>query len=340
MRRSPVKRILRSVLAVGVLVLGLSGTALAASSPAVTTGQATKITTTTAVLNAAVRPNSSQTTVGFQYGITSAYGQVSGNHVVGAGAKSVTVSIKITGLTPGTIYHYRVVASNNSGSAIGTDRTFTTAGPPPAAVVTGPAVSILKTAATVTGSVNPEGADTSWVVQYGVSTTYSAQTIPSQSLAKVSTSLPVSASLTGLASGTLFHYRIVAFHNGNVVSAGADATFFTEPAQRPKPRLSAKTTPSRDRHRPYAFSTSGTLGGANFIPAASRCTGTVKLGYFVGSRRIGTAVALVGPDCKFAASNSFRRLRAATPATIKIKIHFNGNGYLAPTDRTNSVTAG
>ena len=334
------KRILRSVLAIGVLVLSISATALAASSPTVTTGQATNITTTTAVLNAVVRPNGSQTTVGFQYGITSAYGQASGNHVVSAGTKSVTVSLKVAGLTPGTLYHYRVVASNNSGSATGADRTFTTTGPPPASVVTGPAVNILKKAATVTGSVNPEGADTTWVVQYGVSTTYGAQTIPAQSLAKVTTSLPVSATLTGLASGTLFHYRIVAFHNGNVVSPGADATFFTEPAQRPKPRLSTKTTPSRDRHRPYAFSTSGTLAGASFIPASSRCTGTVKLGYFLGRRRIGTAVASVGPDCKFTASNSFRRVRATTPATIKIKIHFNGNGYLAPTDRTNSVTAG
>jgi hypothetical protein len=335
-----VKRILRSVLGVAVLVLSITGTALAASSPTVTTGPATKITTTTAVLNADVRPNGNATTVGFQYGITSAYGLASNNHAVGAGAKSVIVSITITGLSPGTIYHYHVVASNNSGSTSGADRTFTTAGPPPAAVVTGPAVNILKTAATVTGSVNPEGADTSWVVQYGISTTYGAQTIPVQPLAKVATSLPVSATLTGLASGTLFHYRIVAFHGGNVVSAGADATFFTEPSRRPKPRLSARTTPSRDRHRPYAFSTSGTLGGASFIPAASRCSGTVKLGYFLGRRRIGTAVASVGPDCKFTASNSFRRVSAATPATIQIKIHFNGNGYLASADRANSVTAG
>jgi hypothetical protein len=335
-----VKRTTRSLLAVVVLVLSITGVAVAASSPTVKTGPASRVSDTSETLTATVNPNGNETGVGFQYGITSAYGQASNTHPIGTGNKPVTVTSTITGLTPGTVYHYHVIALNKAGSASGADRTFTTSGPPPAAVVTGPPVNVLKTVATVTGSVNPEGAETSWAVQYGLTTNYGVETVPAQPLAKVVTSLPVSATLTGLAPATLFHYRIVAFHNGNVTSTGADATFFTEPDRRPTPRLSAKTTPGRDRHRPYAYSTSGTIGGASFIPAASRCSGTVKLGYFLGKRRIGTVVAPVGPDCKFTADNSFRRVKAATPATIQIKIHFNGNGYIAPADRTNSVTAG
>jgi hypothetical protein len=335
-----VKATIRSLFAVAVLGLSITGVAIAASSPTVTTGPATKITNTSATLTATVNPNGNETGVGFQYGITSAYGLSSNNHPIGGGAKAVKVTSTITGLTPGTVYHYHVLAVNKAGSASGADRTFTTSGPPPAAVVTGPAVGVRKTVATVTGSVNPNGADTTWVVQYGLSTNYGVQTNPPQPLARVVTSLPVSATLSGLAPATLFHYRIVAYHNGNVVSAGADASFFTEPDRRPTPRLSAKTTPGRDRHRPYAYSTSGTLGGAGFIPAASRCSGTVSLSYLLGKRRIGTVVAPVGPDCKFTADNSFRRVPAATPAKIQIKIHFNGNGYIAPADRTNSVTAG
>lgn len=334
------KRTTRSLLAVVVLGLSITGVAWAASSPTVTTGPATNVMTTSATLTATVNPNGNQTGVGFQYGITSAYGQASNTHAIGSGTKPVTVTSTITGLTPGTVYHYHVIALNKAGSASGADRTFTTGGPPPAAVVTGPPVNVLKTVATVTGSVNPEGADTTWAVDYGLTTNYGVETVPAQPLAKVVTSLPVSAMLTGLSSATLFHYRIVAFHNGNVISTGADATFFTEPDRPPKPRLSARTTPGRDRHRPYAYSTSGTISGANFIPAASRCSGTVKVGYFLGKRRISTVVAPVGPDCKFTADNSFRRVKAATPATIQIQIHFNGNGYIAPADRTNSVTAG
>ncbi len=334
------KRTTTSLLAVAVLGLSITGVAVAASSPTVGTGPATNITDTSATLTATVNPNGNQTGIGFQYGITSAYGQASSTHQVGGGTKPVTVKSTITGLTPGTVYHYHVVALNKAGTASGADRTFTTTGPPPAAVATGPAVNVLKTVATVTGSVNPEGADTTWAVQYGLSASYGAETVPAQPLAKVATSLPVSTTLAGLSPATLFHYRIVAVHNGNVISTGADATFFTEPDRPPKPRVSAKTTPGRDRHRPYAYSTSGTIGGAGFIPATSRCSGTVTVGYFLGKRRIGTVVAPVGPDCKFTADNSFRRVKAATPATILIKIHFNGNGYIAPADRINSVTAG
>ena len=334
------KRTTRSLMAVAVLGLSITGVAVAASSPTVRTDPATNISTTTATLTATVNPNGNQTGVGFQYGITSAYGEASPNHPIGGGAKAVTVTSKITGLTPGTVYHYHVVALNQAGAATGADRTFTTTGPPPAAVVTGSAVNVRKTVATVTGSINPEGAPTEWVVQYGLDTNYGAQTNPVQPLSPVATSLPVSTNLAGLAPATLFHYRIVAYHGSAVVSAGADATFFTEPDIRPVPRLTAKTTPGRDRHRPYAYSTSGTLGGAGFIPAASRCSGTVKLGYFLGKKRIGTVVAGVGPDCKFTADNAFRRVKATTPATIQIKIHFNGNGYIAPADRANSVTAG
>ncbi|MGH2869472.1 MAG: fibronectin type III domain-containing protein [Solirubrobacteraceae bacterium] len=334
------KRTTTSLLAAVVLGLSITGVALAASSPTVRTGRAVSVSNTSETLTATVNPNGNETGVGFQYGITNAYGQSGTNQAVGAGAKPVTVKSTITGLTPGTVYHYHVFALNKAGSASGADRTFTTSGPPPAAVVTGPPVNVRKTVATVTGSVNPEGAETTWAVDYGLTTNYGVETVPAQPLAKVATSLPVSATLAGLAPATLFHYRIVAFHNGNVTSTGADATFFTEPARRPNPRLSAKTSPGRDRHRPYAFSTSGTIGGASFIPAASRCSGTVKVGYFLGKRRIGTVVAPVGPDCKFTADNSFRRVKAATPATIRIKIHFNGNGYIAPADRTNSVTAG
>ncbi|MGI9184307.1 MAG: hypothetical protein ACR2GZ_04965 [Solirubrobacteraceae bacterium] len=334
------KRITRSLLAVVVLGLGITGVAVAASSPTVTTGPASSVSNSSETLTATVNPNGNQTGVGFQYGITNAYGQSSTTHPVGGGTKPVTVKSTITGLTPGTVYHYHVVALNKAGSALGADRTFTTSGPPPAAVVTGFPVNVRKTVATVTGSVNPEGAQTSWAVEYGLTTSYGAQTIPAQPLAKVVASLPVSTTLSGLSPATLFHYRIVAFHNGNVTSTGADATFFTEPDRPPKPRLTAKTSPGRDRHRPYAYSTAGTVGGASFIPAASRCSGTVKVGYFLGRRRIGTVVAPVGPDCKFTADNSFRRVKAATPAKIQIKIHFSGNGYIAPADRTNSVTAG
>src|SRR3982074_2246722 len=44
------------------------------------------------------------------------------------GTTPVEVSAPISGLSPHTIYHYRIVASNAGGSSVGADQTFTTAG--------------------------------------------------------------------------------------------------------------------------------------------------------------------------------------------------------------------
>lgn len=329
-------------LLIATLVAGLAttGVAAAASTPAVTAESAVNVANTTATLTATINPNGSATGYSFQYGPTNAYGLSTTSHRLHAGSHPVMVHINIAGLTPGTPYHFHVSALNGAGSASGADKTFTTTGPPPAAVVTGPAVNVGKTGATATGSINPQGAATTWAVQYGVSSNYGSQTIPPQSLAAVSTSLPVSAALSGLAPGTLFHYRLVAYHGGNIVSTGADATFFTEPSTRPKPRLSVHSSPSRDRRKPYAFTTTGKLTGANNIPSTYKCSGTATLKYYLGRKKIGSVIAQVGPDCSFSEQNSFRRVRAATPARVTIKVHFNGNGYIAPVDRSNAVTAG
>lgn len=316
----------------------LAGVAWAAASPTVSTGAATKIGDTTAVLTGTVNPNGARTNYTFIYGPTAAYGGTTAAKSAGAGAKGVSVSRTITGLTPGTVYHYRLTALNRAGAATGADRTFTTGGHPPAAVVTGAPVSVGKSAATATGTINPEGAVTDWVVQYGLTAAYGYQTFP-QALPAVTTPTAVAAPLAGLAPATLFHYRIVAYH-GNIPSAGADATFFTEPLRRPVPRLSVHTRPGRARRSPYRFTTAGVIRGAGFIPAAQRCTGNVGVRYDNGRRQLAFVIAPVAPNCSFTAPASFRRLHGPAPAAITVKITFRGNGYIARKTATNHVVAG
>jgi hypothetical protein len=322
-----------------VIALSVTGVALAASSPTVITGAASSITDTSAVLHARVNPDGRLTHYVFSYGPTNAYGAVTVSRSAGSGTKGVDVTRTITGLTPGTIYHYIVTASNGSGTTSGTDRTFTTTGHPPAAVVTGGPVGVGKTVATATGVINPEGATTTWVVQYGVTPAYGFANFPG-TLAGVTVPVAVSAQLTGLAPGTLFHYRIVAYHGTTVVSAGGDATFFTEPSKRPVPKLTAHTSPGRDRRSPYQFKTNGSLGGAGSIPAAQRCTGNVGIRYFNGRHQLAFVVAPVGADCKFSALASFRKLRGHGPAALKITVDYRGNGYIAPVNRVDHVSAG
>lgn len=108
------------------------GVANAAGAPSATTGTATSIGSTGATLNGTVDPNKQSTTYNFQYGPTTSYGTTTpAGTAAGNAAKSVSASI--TGLTPSTLYHFRLTATNASGQTIGQDMTFTTtaAGTPP-----------------------------------------------------------------------------------------------------------------------------------------------------------------------------------------------------------------
>jgi hypothetical protein len=333
------RRILQVFVLSTAIGASVAGTAYAAGSPAVATGAATKIVNAGAVLNGTVNPNGHTTQYDFTYGPTTAYGATTTLHTVKTGTKAVAVTTTITGLTPGTIYHYRITAINPGGAVVGADRTFTTTGPPPAAVITAAAVNVGKTVATPTGVINPEGATTTWVVQYGLTIGYGMQSF-ANTLVGVTAPLSVSATLTGLAPATLFHYRIVAFHGSSVTSAGADATFFTEPSKRPVPKLTAHTSPGRDRRSPYSFTTSGSLGGAGFIPALQRCTGNVGVRFYNGRRQLAFVVAPVQPNCKFSVPASFRRLFGKGPVGLKVTVDYRGNGYIAPVTRVDHVTAG
>jgi sugar lactone lactonase YvrE len=78
-------------------------------------------------------------------------------------------SATVTGLTPGTTYYYQAGATSSSGTSYGSIVPFTTAsttaGPP--TVTTLPATAVTGTAATLNGSVNPNGSSsTSTFFQY------------------------------------------------------------------------------------------------------------------------------------------------------------------------------
>ena len=333
------RRILQVVVLSMVVGVSVAGVASAAGSPSATTGGATKVNNTSAVLNGVINPNGNATQYDFTYGPTTAYGATTAVHKIKAGTKAVAVQITISGLTPGTTYHYRLGAINAGGAASGSDRTFTTSGHPPAAVVTGAAVNVGKTVATPTGVINPEGATTTWTIQYGLTTAYGLQVFAG-ALPAVDTPLSVSAPLSGLAPGTLFHYRLVAFHGSSIISTGADATFFTEPSTRPSPRMTAHTSPSRDKRSPFAFTTSGSLKGAGSIPVAQRCAGNVGVRFYNGRRQLAFVVAPVESNCKFSVGASFRKLHGRGPVRLKVTVDYRGTGYVAPENRVDHVTAG
>jgi hypothetical protein len=95
--------------------------------PAVKTLAASELTQTTATLNGVVNANGLTSSIIFEYGTTTEYGQTiipSLNQI--NGKTETNVSVDIYGLTPNTIYHYRIVASSSAGISKGSDLTFST----------------------------------------------------------------------------------------------------------------------------------------------------------------------------------------------------------------------
>ncbi|HEX6584598.1 MAG TPA: hypothetical protein VF056_13425 [Thermoleophilaceae bacterium] len=93
---------------------------------AATTGAPSAITDSSATFNGTVEPNGAPTTYYFQYGTTAAYGSSTAPIDAGGGQGVVAASTAVAGLSPGTTYHYRLVAENSGGIRQGGDRIFTT----------------------------------------------------------------------------------------------------------------------------------------------------------------------------------------------------------------------
>jgi phosphodiesterase/alkaline phosphatase D-like protein len=313
-----------------VLVVGATAVAVAAASPAVTTGTHSHVTDTSAVLHGTINPNGSATAYYFEWGLTTAYGVTSKEHSTGHGTKDVSVSTTAADLIPGTVYHYRLVAANGAGSASGADRAFTTAGNPPPGVSTGPAAQISKNGATLTAVVSPNKQATIYYFQYGTSNTYGSQTLAA-TVPAGTVPVTVTAGIQGLEAQTIFHYRIVALHDNTAPQPGADATFMTLPRHRPVPQIHARTRPLRDARKPFVFTTTGSVHGPSWIPAVYDCRGNVSIRYFRGSRRIGSTLVPLGPDCKFAGQTVFNKLPGGhRPVAITVVAHYLGNLYLTP----------
>ena len=94
-----------------------------------------------ASLAGGVYPNGVDTTWWVQYGASTAYGQQTAATDIGSGTAPVAVTGNLTQLTPGTTYHYRLVASNADGTTYGYDYTFTTGSGPHASFTLTPTVA-------------------------------------------------------------------------------------------------------------------------------------------------------------------------------------------------------
>ncbi|MGC1852172.1 MAG: hypothetical protein WA687_07015 [Solirubrobacterales bacterium] len=79
-----------------------------------------------ATLKAEINPEGQATTYRIEYGPTGAYGSQTPELAVGSDSSVHLVTRSLEGLTPGTTYHYRVIATSVAAENVGSDQTFTT----------------------------------------------------------------------------------------------------------------------------------------------------------------------------------------------------------------------
>ncbi len=143
--------LIAAILASAAVMLPLGSQAVAKTTPVprlkASTGPATHVLATSALLSASITPTGVSTSYYFQYGPTTTYGSQTPTASVGSGTTKVKVGQSISKLVTGVTYHFRVAAVAGSGAPVfGRDRTFT------AGATSKPKFELAKAAEVVAGS--------------------------------------------------------------------------------------------------------------------------------------------------------------------------------------------
>ena len=191
---------------------GGGGESSAPPLPTVVTDNATSVGQNVATLNGTVNPKGVAAAAWFEYGTNPNLASFDNTATQNFAAGSITQPLTqgISGLTPGTTYYFRLVASSVNGWVEGNIFSFTTRNPPPAVTTNVPS-SITLTGGTLNGTVTPNGAATDAWFEYGEDPTLSVFTpTDNQGLGSGRAPVAVQIQLSGLKSGATYYYRAVA----------------------------------------------------------------------------------------------------------------------------------
>ena len=191
---------------------------------ALATGPVSSLTPTAATLTGTLDPRGVDAHYLFQWGRTTVYGQTSPEVDAGMGKQALEASSTLSGLSPNTVYHYRLVANDEYGITYGEDAQFTTAGPP--RVLTEAANVEGHEAASLRAHIRPDELETTYRFQWGETTAYGSEAQGKLPAGTAGHEEQVSAALTGLRMGVTYHYRIIA-ENSAGTRVGPDQTFTT-----------------------------------------------------------------------------------------------------------------
>ena len=213
--------------------------------PIVTTGPPTNASNSSITLTGQIDPagRGEVDSCRFEYGFTASYG-----HSVPctpdpstSGFNAPTeVTATLTGFSPGTKNHYRLVAGNvNEAESIGSDRIFFTTQPP--AINGLKSANLTATTADLEAKINPNGLDTSYRFEYGTTINYgSVAPVPDGALSASNSDQFVSVHLEGLTAHVEYHYRLVAT-NEDGTTVAEDHTFNFYPPSCPNSNVRQQT---------------------------------------------------------------------------------------------------
>ena len=200
------------------------------------TEEPSNLTETGATLNGSFIGNGEDTHYYFEWGLTTAYGNKTSEPPADAGSPTSkeSLSFSLTGLTPYTTYHYRIVATNRSGTSAGEDQMFTT--PPGVPSILSQSISeVHSDRAVMSAQIDPNGAVTTFHFEYVDGEDFeksgwadaSSTPGPEVEIGMSKEDQTVSLLVNGLRDGTVYHYRAVAKSEAGTGTPSREYVFTT-----------------------------------------------------------------------------------------------------------------
>lgn len=182
--------------------------------PTVETRQTASVSSSTAFLSGQINPNGPATSYWYEYGETQSLGLKTAEQGIGSGFSNLSAAGFVSGLKSNTTYYFRLTGKNIYGTVNGTTYTFkTNTAPAPTgsapAATTNNASDITRVAANLKGSVDANGAETSYWFEYGPTTGFGNSTAVA-SIGNGNNALNVTTGITNLQPLTRYYYRVIA----------------------------------------------------------------------------------------------------------------------------------
>lgn len=273
-----------------------------------------------------MRAGSSNTTVIYEYGLTTSYGSTKAGPAIAFNQASAE-SVDLINLLPATTYHVRCKATNAQGVAVSGDVAFTTADTPVVTTLT--PTSVTDITAIFNGTVNPKGGTISVGYEWGESSTmlntlnlYGSDIARFQNVTGTS-ALPIpSPLLSNLKPSTTYYYRIRAWDilntwNGALLS-------FTTPAASTPPSLNGILTVGSVTMRTAVATFKNALGNSAIFAGGKDAAVSVEYGTTTG---YGSSVTLLNVGSSVSLGNSLtsaigtmKNLQGGTLYHVRLKV--------------------